>query len=110
LIELDDQDDVDQYLIAYDAVCEYSNKHHSTFNQYKLPYEVVLEGDDEIETEIETEDGTLYSLTGFRFYGANIGANFWVVFFKGAYLPQKLTLKSSIETEYKLFQKHVPSY
>jgi hypothetical protein len=59
LIELDDQDDDDQYLIAYDAVCEYSNKQHSTFNQYQLPYEVVLEGDD----EIETEDGTLYSLT-----------------------------------------------
>jgi hypothetical protein len=31
-------------------------------------------------------------------------------FFKGAYLPQKLTPKSYIETEYKLFQKHVPSY
>jgi hypothetical protein len=59
LIELDDQDDDDQYLIAYDAVCEYSNKQHSTFNKYQLPYEVVLEGDD----EIETEDGTLYSLT-----------------------------------------------
>jgi hypothetical protein len=31
---LDDQDDDDVYLIAYDAVCEYSNKEHSTFNQY----------------------------------------------------------------------------
>jgi hypothetical protein len=59
LIELDDQDDDDQYLIAYDAVCEYSNKQHSTFNRYQLPYEVVLEGDD----GIETEDVTLYSLT-----------------------------------------------
>jgi hypothetical protein len=59
LIELDDQDDDDQYLIAYEAVCEYSNKQHSTYNRYQLPYEVVLEGDD----EIETEDGTLYSLT-----------------------------------------------
>jgi hypothetical protein len=29
---------------------------------------------------------------------------------KGAYFPQKLTPKSSTETEYKLFQKHVPSY
>jgi hypothetical protein len=57
--ELDDQDDDDHYLIAYDAVCEYSNKHHSTFNRYQLPSELVLEGDD----EIETEDGTLYSLT-----------------------------------------------
>jgi hypothetical protein len=56
---LDDQYDDDQYLIAYDAVCEYSNEQHSTFNRYQLLYEVVLEGDD----EIETEDGTLYSLT-----------------------------------------------
>jgi hypothetical protein len=30
--------------------------------------------------------------------------------FKGPYFPQKLTPKSSIETEYKLFQKYVPSY
>jgi hypothetical protein len=56
---LDDQDDDDEYLMAYDAVCEYCNKQHSTFNRYQLPYEVVVEGDD----EIETEDGTLYSLT-----------------------------------------------
>jgi hypothetical protein len=56
---LDDQDDDDQYLIAYDAVCEYCNKQHSTFSRYFLPSELVLEGDD----EIETEDGTLYSLT-----------------------------------------------
>jgi hypothetical protein len=40
-------------------VCEYANKQHSTFNQYQLLSELVLEGDD----EIETEDGTLYSLT-----------------------------------------------
>jgi hypothetical protein len=32
-VDFDDQDgDDDQYLIAYDAVCEYSNKHHSTFD------------------------------------------------------------------------------
>jgi hypothetical protein len=59
LIELNYQDDDDQYLIAYDAVCEYSNIQHSTFNQYQLPHLPVVEGDD----EIETEDGTLYSLT-----------------------------------------------
>jgi hypothetical protein len=29
------------------------------FNRYQLPYEVVVEGDD----EIETEDGNLYTLT-----------------------------------------------
>jgi hypothetical protein len=39
-------------------------------------------------------------------FGMEKGGNF----LKGAYLPQKLTPKSSIETEYKLFQKHVPSY
>jgi hypothetical protein len=56
---LDDQDDDDVYLIAYDTVCEYANKQHSTFNQYQLSSELVLDGDD----VIETEDGTLYSLT-----------------------------------------------
>jgi hypothetical protein len=56
---LDDPDDEDEYLMAYDAVYEYSNKQHPTFDRYQLPYDVVVEGDD----EIETEDGTLYSLT-----------------------------------------------
>jgi hypothetical protein len=57
---LDDEDDDDVYLIiAYDAVCEYGNKKHSSFNQYQLPHHPVLVGDD----EIETEDGTLYSLS-----------------------------------------------
>jgi hypothetical protein len=56
---LDDEDDDDECLMAYEAVCEYSNKEHPTFNQYQLPYHPVLVGDD----EIETEDGTLYSLT-----------------------------------------------
>jgi hypothetical protein len=56
---LDDQDDDDEFLMAYEAVCEYCNKQHSTFNRYQLPYEVVVEDDD----EIETEDGMLYSLT-----------------------------------------------
>jgi hypothetical protein len=31
-------------------------------------------------------------------------------FFKVEFLHQKLTPKSYIETRYKLFQKHVPSY
>jgi hypothetical protein len=39
---LDDQDDEDQYLMAYEAVCEYSNKEHSTFNQYQLPYHLLF--------------------------------------------------------------------
>jgi hypothetical protein len=45
--------------MTYEAVCEYSNKQHSTFNQYQLPYYPVLVGDD----EIETEEGILYWLT-----------------------------------------------
>jgi hypothetical protein len=31
-------------------------------------------------------------------------------FFKGAYFPQKLAQKTSIETRYKLFQRHVSFY
>jgi hypothetical protein len=47
----------------YEAVCEYSNKESSTFNEYQLPYiQVVFEGDD----KIETKDGTLYLLTAFK--------------------------------------------
>ena len=56
---MDDQDDDDQYLIAYDAIIEYSNKRHSTIHQYHLPFEVVRQGDD----EIVTQHGTMYSLT-----------------------------------------------
>jgi hypothetical protein len=57
---LDTRDDGDDlYLMAYEAVCEYSNKESSTFNEYQLPYLVVCEGDD----QILTEEGTLYSLT-----------------------------------------------
>jgi hypothetical protein len=49
-------------------------------------------------------------LTGFRLW-RQYWRQFWGrFFFKGAYLSQKLTPKSSIETEYKLFQKHGPSY
>jgi hypothetical protein len=45
--------------MANKAVCEYSNKESSTFNEYQLPYLVVCEEDD----QILTEEGTLYSLT-----------------------------------------------
>ena len=37
-IELDDQDDDDQYLIAYDAILEYCNKLHSTIDSFHLPF------------------------------------------------------------------------
>jgi hypothetical protein len=58
--ELDDPDNDDEYLIAYEAVCEYSNKQHSAFNQYQFHYEVVLEGDDAI---LSADGSLLYSLT-----------------------------------------------
>ena len=56
---LDTNDDDDLYLIAYDAVCEYSNEQSSTYHEYKLPYQPVREGDD----EIEVPDGTRYTST-----------------------------------------------
>ena len=37
-IELDDQDDDDQYLMAYDAILEYCNKLHSTIDSFHLPF------------------------------------------------------------------------
>jgi hypothetical protein len=43
---LDTQDDNELYLVNYDAVCEYANKESSTFDEYQLPFEVVLSGDD----------------------------------------------------------------
>ena len=45
--------------MAYDAVCEYSNKESSTFHEFRLPHQPVLVGDD----EIETPDGTRYTAT-----------------------------------------------
>jgi hypothetical protein len=37
-------------------------------------------------------------------------AVFWAVFFKGANFPQKLAPKTSIETQYNLFQVYVSFY
>jgi hypothetical protein len=45
----DPDDDDDEYLMAYEAVCEYCNKQHSTFNRYQLPSELVLEGDEKMK-------------------------------------------------------------
>jgi hypothetical protein len=39
------------YLMAYNAVSLYANEDSSTIEDYQLPRRVVLEGDDEIETE-----------------------------------------------------------
>ena len=47
---LDANDDDACYLMAYDAICEYSNKESSTFHEFQLPHLPVCEGDDEIET------------------------------------------------------------
>ena len=56
---LDSNDDDALYLMAYDAVCEYSNKQSSTFHEFQLPHQPVYEDDD----EIETADGTRYTAT-----------------------------------------------
>ena len=56
---LDSKDDDDLYLIAYDAVVEYSNTESSTYSEFHLPYSPVREGDD----EVDAPDGTTYRLT-----------------------------------------------
>jgi hypothetical protein len=40
--------------MAYDAVYEYADEDSSTYNEYQLTYDPVLDGDDEIKTEIAT--------------------------------------------------------
>jgi hypothetical protein len=63
-ILLDTQDDDELYLLAYDAVCEYSNKDSSTFSDYQLPFQVVLVGDDAyLMMHIHSIDGIKYKLT-----------------------------------------------
>jgi hypothetical protein len=42
------------FLMAYDAVYEYADEDSSTYHEYKLTYDPVLDGDDKIETEIAT--------------------------------------------------------
>ena len=56
---LDARDEPFPYLMAYEAVSMYADDDSSTIDDYQLPYQVVLEGDD----EIETEEGTRYSRT-----------------------------------------------
>ena len=56
---LDSRDEPFPYLIAYDAVCEYSDAYSSTFDEFQLPHGVVRDGDD----EIETEEGIRYTRT-----------------------------------------------
>ena len=43
-------------LLAYDALCEYSNKQSSTFHEFQLPHQPVFEGYDEIEIADGTRD------------------------------------------------------
>ena len=56
---LNTRDDDDLYLMNYSAVCEYSDKGSSTLQEYQLPPDPFLVGDD----EIETADGTRYTST-----------------------------------------------
>ena len=46
---LDTRDDDDEYLMAYEAVCAYCNTHSSTFKEFQLPDQVVIEGDTTLE-------------------------------------------------------------
>jgi hypothetical protein len=52
----------------------------------------------------------LLCLKQFSSYYAASSIEFFGSFFKGAYLPQKLDPKSTIETQYNVFQAHVLSY
>jgi hypothetical protein len=47
------------YLMVYDAVSMSADEDSSIIKEYQLPYQAVLEGDD----EIEAEDGTRYTQT-----------------------------------------------
>jgi hypothetical protein len=46
--------------MAYDAVYEYADEDFSTYHEYQLTYDPVLDGDDEIETEIATYTKTTW--------------------------------------------------
>ena len=50
------------YLMANNAVCEYSNKELSTFHEFQLHHQSVYEGDD----EFETADGIRYGNSNIR--------------------------------------------
>jgi hypothetical protein len=44
--------------MAYEAVYEYADEDSSTYDEYQLTYDAVLDGDEEIETEIATYTNT----------------------------------------------------
>ena len=50
-LKLDSKEEHFPYLMAYDAVCKYSNEESSTFNEFHLTFLPVRDGDEEIETE-----------------------------------------------------------
>jgi hypothetical protein len=56
---LNSKEEPDPYLMAYDAVCIYSDEDSSTFNKYQLTYQAVRDGDE----EIETTEGIRYTKT-----------------------------------------------
>jgi hypothetical protein len=43
------EDGDDLYPMSYKAVCEYSNKHSSSFTDFILPHKPIREGDDQID-------------------------------------------------------------
>jgi hypothetical protein len=51
---LDARDEPFPFLMAYDAMYEYVDEDSSTYHEYQLTYDPVLDGDDEIETEVAT--------------------------------------------------------
>ena len=47
---LDTRDDGDDlYLMAYEAVCEYSNRQSSSFKEFQLPHQPLYHGEDQID-------------------------------------------------------------
>jgi hypothetical protein len=56
---LDARDEDLPYLMAYSAVCMYTNEDSSTFREYHLTYEAIQDGDE----EIETKEGSRYTKT-----------------------------------------------
>jgi hypothetical protein len=57
---LDARDEPFPFLIAYEAVYEYADEDSSTYHEYRLTYEAVRDGDEELETEIDTYTKTTW--------------------------------------------------
>jgi hypothetical protein len=58
---LDDRDEPFTFLMAYEAVYECADEDSSTYDEYhQLTYDTVLDGDEEVETEIATYTKTTW--------------------------------------------------